>query len=252
MISACAARLFSLLSGTRLQILLASQFTAQDCKAWGRAVIALSSDHPIHSSVSPILQRTIEEPDSAASQMRWNAVVSATLSFTAGVEYFIQDIIRLCLIRNSGLRKKGFKDCQISGLELEQIENLEELKLKQISTIADKKTKGALFTEKHKRAHSFLDLSIEIDTTLAASLDSLWAMRNRLAHENHSSVREFRISTISGDIRITQDVDPASYVSFAMDYCELLTEGANYLRSFDEAALTKWTANDSLFANKKS
>ena len=244
MISACSARLLSLLAGTRLQVLLASEFSEANCAAWGASVRIASSSHGVAADVAPILIRLENEPAFAVQDLRWNAATSGIIAFTSAVEYFLEDLVSLCLRRNSGLRKKAFAQYKILALELEESQSVDQIKLRHIDIIANNNTSGALLSHKFTKTVSFLDVTPAcLNKDLKASLDSIWKLRNRLAHENHATIKQLTVIHNNGNLVLTRIHTKADYLQFALDLCETFGMAVQCLDQFNQASLTKWPAD---------
>ena len=241
MISACSARLLSLIAGTRLQLLLPCEFSKANCSAWGKNVRIAASAHSVASDVVPILDHLEKEPAFAVQYLRWNAAISGIIAFTSAVEYFLQDLVSLCLRRNSGLRKKAFASHTIPALELEELQTLPQIKLRHIDILANKNTSGALMSHKLKKTQRFLDINtVSLSNDLKDCLDSIWKLRNRFAHENHGTINKLTVTRSIGDIVLAREHNKDEYVQFALDLCETFGLTVQFLNTFDQTSLTKW------------
>jgi hypothetical protein len=230
--------------GTRLQLLLASQFSERNCSAWGASVRTACSSHRIAADVAPILRRLENEPEFAVQDLRWNAATSGIIAFTSAVEYFLQDLVSLCLRRNSGLRKKAFASHNIPALELEEFQTVNQIKLRHIDILADDTTSGALLSHKFKKTARFLDIAaVSLSNDLTSSLDSIWKLRNRFAHENHKTIKQLTVTRNTGDIVLARTHTKDDYLHFALDLCEAFGLAVEFLNKFDQASLAKWPAD---------
>ena len=255
MFSACAARLMSLFAGVRMQLLFSTQYTAGECLTWADGVLESTSEHSIGQVVAPILNRAAEEPEFAVEQQKWMALVSGVISFTSAVEYFLQDLIILCLQRNAGLRKHAFSRCQVEALELEEPGDVDAIRARLIRSLADQNSGGPMFTSKLKKTRSFLRLKTErINRELGGALDDIWRLRNRLAHENHIAIGSVVIGASERKLELitrppsagAKAFDVDAYTAFVIGLCELMQEAVDFLRTVDDEALAAAPADSSV------
>lgn len=244
MISACSARLLSLIAGTRLQVLLPSEFSEANCSAWGANVRIAASSHNVASDVAPILDRLEGEPAFAVQNLRWNAATIGIVAFTSAVEYFLQDLVSLCLRRNSGLRRKAFASHTIPALELEELQALNQIKLRHIDILANENSSGSLLSHKFTKTKRFLDITTKaLSSDHKDTLDSIWKLRNRLAHENHGTINKLTIVRATGDFELSREHSKEEYVQFALNLCEAFEHAMQFFNTFDQASLAKWPAD---------
>jgi hypothetical protein len=244
MLSACTARLLTLLAGTRLQVLLPSEFSESNCVDWGANVRIAASSHSVAGDIAPILDRLENEPAFAVQDLRWSAATSGIIAFTSAVEYFLQDLVSLCLRRNSGLRKKAFATFQIPALDLENFQTVDQIKLRHIDIIANANTKGDLLSNKFKKTAHFLDITtVKLDSDIKESLDSIWKLRNRFAHANHRSIERLAVTRSGRDSLLLRTSNKEEYTQFALDLCEIFGLAVHFLDTFDQASLTNWQAD---------
>lgn len=244
MISACSARILSLFSGLRLLILLSNEITGEECLFWANKAIENPSLQVFKDKVGPITN-ALSDFGFAEQLIKTNMLNSAILAFTSSVEFYLQDIVVLCLQRNSSLRKQAFANYEISGKELEEFSSINDIKRKHFRLIASSQTSGALFSEKIKKAQKFLGVKgLMIDKQLLQSLDSLWELRNRLAHHNHGSIKEYSFLYKNTEQILPRPCARIEYQSFITPLCVMLEEAVEWLILFDKETLEKWTATD--------
>lgn len=194
--------------------------------------------------ISPILKRLSNESGFALSDLRHNAISSGIIGYTSAIEYYLQDVIELCLRRNVGLRKKGFSGISISALELEKHTETKKIKRFLIKTLSSENSKGALFSDKLKKASSFLSIEPTIvPAAVVKSLDSIWRLRNRFAHENQISIDQYEILVKGNGSVLSRDAAKNEYFKFIVDLVKVIEEANDYLYIFDQKVLTKWSAD---------
>ncbi|MDX2008310.1 MAG: hypothetical protein SFU83_23950 [Meiothermus sp.] len=226
---------------------MSSEFTEANCKEWGLNVSDALQSHQVLEKVAPILGRLEKEPEFALEYLRWSFVSQGIIAFTSGVEFFLQDIVKLCLIRNSNLRRKGFADLSISALDLEEMPTLDEVKLKYIEILANQHTSGKLFSHKYKKSKQFLGIrDTNIDESLCASLDSIWEVRNQIAHENQAAMAELKIKLGNGLIKYSGSLNKSQYQQFTIHMCTVFDDAVVHLEELDKRSLEIWPAKDFL------
>lgn len=247
MISACSAKMLTLNSGIRLQLIMSCAITNEDCQKWSNTIKDDSSFDVLMPELKPIIDRIDQESSFAVHLVKRNTVISSILAFTSSLEFFLKDIVGLCLIRNSSLRKKAFSNYKISATDLEKYHTIDQIKKVHIEAISNLQTSGSLFIPKFRKMSKFLGLKDNSDNTkLLKSLDSIWELRNRLAHTNHNSIPDF--SFVYGETRfqLHNEITSFDYNLFIINLCSLFADAIDYLVKIDSDALLKWGANDFL------
>lgn len=240
MISACCARLMSSMTGLRLHLIVNSQITTDNCQSWGES---LSSDEALLSSIkksNSILELMIQDKQLVLTKLHHNAIITSIVDFTSTFEFFLNDIVTLCMKRNYSLLKKGLKEVQINPIDIVDYEDLKELRYKYISIISQSKCSGELWSKKLKRVSTFLSLSNKYYThEVNKTIDSIWMMRNIIAHGN-SRLISFRSKDITYSHSMTsKDDDYNSLIIELLNNIETLVE---LMRELDNEALAKWPA----------
>ncbi|HVU93701.1 MAG TPA: HEPN domain-containing protein [Puia sp.] len=244
MISASSARLLSFSSGLRLQLMISTQFKTEECLAWGRSLEPILKKDVSLPDITPILERLLTEPEFALDDLRHNTIASGIVGYTSSIEYYLQDIIELCLKRNSGLRKKGLSGIQLPALELEHYSDTKSIKSKLIKSLSSENSKGALFSNKFKKISSFLSLrDALVDADVIKSLDSLWSMRNKFAHENQATLKSYSIYSTAGEISLSRQVSAEEYTKFIFELVKIIDRSNDSLFIVDQMALQKWSAD---------
>lgn len=240
--SARSARLVSLFAGTRLHMLLASEFSEADCMKWGIDVRESSKTHRVFKDISPILNRLEQEPEFAIQDLRWNSISFGMVTLTSGLESFLQEVVTVCLRCSSALRKKAFAQYKISALELEESRSIDEIRLFHIDIIANENTSGAMFSKKFKKALQFLNLPNSLmDKQSIEFLDSIWKVRNRLAHEHHAAIKELVIVFDSKQMELRRLSNKTEYLEFVLEFCAVFRDVIENLIAFDQIAWDEWS-----------
>jgi len=245
MISACSARIISNFSGIRLLTILSNEITGEECVSWAKKSLGNPDFLVFKEHLEPITNTLDDRIDFAEQLIKCNILNSVILSITSSVEFYLHDIVTLCLRRNSSLRKQAFANYTISGKELEEFISLNEIKRKHFDIIATSQTSGSLFSEKIKKTKTFLGLKNHpLDNQLLKSLESIWELRNKLAHSNHNFIKEFSFWHKNSEIKLSKDYSRAEYQNFITSLCLVLEDLLAWIVSFDKVAREKWPAND--------
>ena len=148
-------------------------------------------------TVKPILERLTLEPQFMVGMIQHNAIITGVIKFTSSLEYFLNDLVSLCMVRNDSLLKKGLKEIQINPFDIVDMDDLNKIKKKYIGIIAQDKCRGELWSKKLKRVCSFLEVSDKYYAdSINKAVDSIWVMRNTIAHDNSN-----RLVFVKDDVR---------------------------------------------------
>ena len=240
--SACYARLGTNLSRNRLQLLTSCQIDKETCYNWG---IQLSKQNELLyeiPTVKPILDRLISEPEFMIGMLHHNSLITGITKFTSSLEYYLNDIVTLCMERNYSLLKKGLKDIQMNPFDIVDMDNLLKIRYKYIDIIAQEKCKGELWSKKLKRVCMFLNLSNKYySDKINNTVDSIWEMRNIIAHGD-SSILSFLDDGIL--LEHTEESNKEVYMDFIVHFIKIADKINELLLKFDKEALKKWPAKD--------
>lgn len=242
MFSACFARLSTNLSGYRLQLLTSSQISKDNCFDWGTHLSKskhLLVDIP---TVKPILERLTSEPEFMVGMVQHDAIITGVIKLTSSFEYFLNDLVSLCMMRNYSLLKKGLKDIQINPFDIVEIDNLKMIRYKYIDIIAHEKCKGELWSKKLKRACSFLGVSEKnYLNSINKTIDSIWKMRNVIAH---SDSRKLTFTDQWEILEYTEFSNEDMYINFIIHLIKAVDSLEDLMKSLDNEALKKWPAEN--------
>lgn len=243
MFSACFARLATSVAGLRLQFLLSTQYNVEECHKWGTLLNDQMSPHQESYGVESILEKLLNEPQFALSDLLHNAVSSGIIGFTSAFEFYLKDIIALCLKRSSSLRKQAFSKFEIKALDLEAFASLDEIKGKYIESLSSEHCKGGLFTDKIKKASSFLSVDYKLfDKTSLLELDSIWSLRNNLAHNNSAKIENYiiNIGIDKAQVKVDKNFEKGSYIAFVGNIVMIINRALEIVKRWEEAILEKW------------
>ena len=228
----------------RLQLMISTQFTDQECLDWEKSLRIDLAETNFEIVNDEILGRLKEAQFFILNELRLSSISSAVINFTSTTEHYIKDMIELSLKRNSSLRKKAFSNYKISALELEEDLSLNDIKKRIFKIISAEQSKGELFSMKFKKATSFLSIgNFTAQTELFKSLDSLWKLRNKIAHSNKGFIKVFEISTPKGLIILNNEPQKKEYLNFSISLLEIIDDFTKYLKEWDSTVLEKWPAS---------
>ena len=247
MISACYARVASSFSWLKLQAIINAQIDTENCKEWGLKISKtdyyddLKTIHSIHN-------RMINESDVMLSELQYSALRGVIISFTALLEQYLKDSIKLNMMRNSSLLLKGLHDSKtiIEPNDLLQYDDVDSIKMKYINNISVSVCSGELWKEKIRKYVKFMSLNKELSQRMINNkIESVWKVRNDITHANtnvltleYEEMREQYSSSISAE----------EYIRFSLFFVELVDETIDFLSTIDKLSLDKWeTTDDSLF-----
>ena len=245
------ARLIGAISSLNLQLLISTQFSDEDCLNWEQSLRIDLKNLKATLEINPILERLSNSPIFMLDALRLSLIDSTIITYTSSIELFIREIIDLSLRRNSSLRKKAFNKIQISAIELENKIELNEIKNDLFKTLSIEHSKGQLLSEKLKRASNFLSVSkSSAKTNLLKDIDSIWKLRNSIAHSNdgHKTVYEFTLNNIKRTI--SENASKEEYLNFTTELLEPINSFFDFLEEWQHEVLDKWDANSYIHYKK--
>jgi len=227
-----------------LQFLLSTQFTDQNTLDWEVNLRTDLQKSTFKTLVDPIVERLTKAPFFLLKEIWLSSISSAIINFTSTTEHYIKDALVLSLQRNSSLRKQAFSEISISGSELENNFSLDTIKLKYFKVIATDKSKGELFSAKFERASKFLGVDRSfLDKKICTMLDSIWMLRNDIAHSNKGFKKLYELEGKTGKFQISKEPSKEEYFDFSIKLLEIMNDFTEYLKDWDAYILEKWPAN---------
>ena len=250
MFSACIARLKTTYSGLKLQAIINAQIDASNCLEWGNKIS--KEDYFVDiKSVHPIYSRLIEEPDFMVGDIYYNSIKSLIINFSSTLEYFLKDSMRLNMMRNYSLLKKGLAESKLSinPIDIVEFDDIEQIRLKYINNISNSMCTGELWTSKFKRYLKFLSLPDNLfGEAINKKIDSIWSVRNDIAHAN-----AHKLSLNEGETTYiySSDINVEEYTHFALLFIELVDDTMAFLTKVDKLSLEKWETTDATLLHRK-
>tara|TARA_R110002050_G_scaffold300510_1_gene470236 strand:+ start:123 stop:887 length:765 start_codon:yes stop_codon:yes gene_type:complete len=242
--SGCYASYLTTISILNLQLMISTQFTDQECLDWEKSLRIDLKKTNTSIITDPIIERLRDAPLFLLNELRLSSISSAIINFTSTTEHYIKDIMELSLKRNSSLRKKAFKNFSIPALELEDFESIDAIKKKLFKSISSEQSKGQLFSNKFKKAKSFLNIENENgNSEIYKSLDSIWQIRNKIAHSNKGFINKLEIYTDNGIKVLNKEPSKEEYLYFSIDLLKIIDDFTKSLKVLDNQILEKWPAN---------
>ena len=243
MFSACYARLATNISGNRLQLLTSYQINKDTCYELGNR---LKKDKKLLvniPTVEPILKRLTLEPQFMVGMVQHNSIITGVIKLTSSLEFFLNDLVSLCMVRNNSLLKKGLKDIQINPFDIVEMDDLNKIREKYIGIITQDKCKGELWSKKLKRVCSFLEVSDKYYAdSLNKAVDSIWMMRNTIAHGNSNRLVFVKDDVMYEHLEVSKEDE---YIRFIEPFISIMDKLENLMEKLDLEALNKWSAQDS-------
>ena len=236
MLSASYARLGSELSGLKLQAIISGQIDANNCLEWGEKISKADYFDEI-KSVYPIHDRLIKEPNFMLSKLYYNSLKSLIISFSATLEFFLKDSMQLNMMRNYSLLKKGLIESKqvIDPKDIVDIDDIELVRLKYIKNISNNMCSGEMWSGKFKKYVKFLSLPNNLlGETINKKIDSIWKMRNDIAHANINILSINYNGTIH---KFGADINAEQYTEFALFFIKLLDETLSFVEKVDKLSL---------------
>lgn len=250
MLSASYARLGSELSGLKLQAIISGQIDANNCLEWGEKISKADYFDEI-KSVYPIHDRLIKEPNFMLSKLYYNSLKSLIISFSTTLEFFLKDSMQLNMMRNYSLLKKGLIESKqvIDPKDIVDIDDIELVRLKYIKNISDNMCSGEMWSGKFKKYVKFLSLPNNLlGETINKKIDSIWKMRNDIAHANTNILSINYNGTIH---KFGADINAEQYTEFALFFIKLLDETLSFVEKVDKLSLEKWKTTDATLFYRK-
>ena len=97
---------------------------------------------------------------------------------------------------------------------------------------------------KFKKATSFLSIEkSSAQNELFKSLDSIWGVRNKIAHSNKGFIKEIEIYTQNELIILTNEPQKKEYLYFSIALLKIIDDFTKYLKEWDFKVLEKWPAS---------
>ena len=250
MLSASYARLGSELSGLKLQAIINGQIDANNCLEWGEKISKADYFDEI-KSIYPIHDRLIKEPNFMLSKLYYNSLKSLIISFSATLEFFLKDSMQLNMMRNYSLLKKGLIESKqvIDPKDIVDIDDIELVRLKYIKNISDNMCSGEMWSGKFKKYVKFLSLPNNLlGETINKKIDSIWKMRNDIAHANTNILS---INYNGAIHNFGADINAEQYTEFALFFIKLLDETLSFVEKVDKLSLEKWKTTDATLFYRK-
>lgn len=243
MFSACIARLISTYSGLKLQAIINAPIDANNCLEWGNKISKEKFFSQI-VSVHPIYNRLIEDPSFMVGEMQFNSIKILVVNFSSTLEYFLKDSLRLNMMRNYSLLKKGLKETNISidPIDIIEIDDIKKIRLKYINEISNVVCSGELWSKKFRKYIKFLGLPNGIyGESINKKIDAIWRMRNDIAHANTCILSLDYEGVI---YKYSSEISADEYTQFTILFIELIDEVIKFLTRIDKLSLEKWEATD--------
>lgn len=248
--SACIARLIATCNGLKLQAIINAQIDKNNCLEWGNK-ISKEKYFKIISSIHPIHNRLIEEPDFMVSELYYNSIKSLIINFSSTLEFYLKDSIRLNMMRNYSLLKKALIDTKqlIDPKDIIEINDIEQIRLKYIYNISEHVCSGELWKNKFKKYVKLLSLPNNLcEDAINNKIDSIWKARNDIAHANS---RRLLLAYSQNTYEYDSKISVNEYTQFALLFIELVDEVIAFLSKIDELSLQKWEATDATLLHKR-
>ncbi|MGE6352923.1 hypothetical protein ACQKCJ_03485 [Flavobacterium sp. NPDC079362] len=232
------------ISSLNLQLMISTQFTDQECLDWESSLRVDLQKVNSKINSDPIVERLKEAPLFMLNELRSSFISTTIINFTSTTEHYLKDMIELSLQRNSGFRKKAFVNHKMSAIELEENIDLNDIKKRIFKIISAEHSKGPVLSSKFKKASSFLSIKEEIITSeVFTSLDSIWRLRNKIAHSNKGFIKFFEIDSPVGLIKVSSEPEKEDYFYFCISLLKIIDDFTALLNEWDRAVLEKWPAN---------
>lgn len=234
----------------KLQAIISGQIDANNCLEWGEKISKADYFDEI-KSVYPIHDRLIKEPNFMLSKLYYNSLKSLIISFSATLEFFLKDSMQLNMMRNYSLLKKGLIESKqvIDPKDIVDIDDIELVRLKYIKNISNNMCSGEMWSGKFKKYVKFLSLPNNLlGETINKKIDSIWKMRNDIAHANINILSINYNGTIH---KFGADINAEQYTEFALFFIKLLDETLSFVEKVDKLSLEKWKTTDATLFYRK-
>lgn len=243
MFSASIARLITAFNGLKLQAIINAQIDANVCLQWGNKISKEKYFNTIQS-IHTIHKKLIEEPDFIVGELYYSSIKSLIINFSSTLEFYLKDSIKLNMMRNYSLFKKVLIDTKqiIDPIDIVDINDIEQLRLKYICQISDHICYGELWKAKFKKYINLLALPKHLwEDETNNLIDSFWKVRNDIAHAN---TRGVKLTYGKITYNYNSKVSVEEYTQFALLFIELVDEVIAFLSKVDKLTLEKWAATD--------
>lgn len=156
------------------------------------------------------------------SELYYNAIKSLIINFSANLEFFLKDSMRLNMMRNYSLLKKGLIESKkaINPTDIVEINDIEQIRLKYINNISNIMSSGELWSNRIKKYVKFMGLPKDLYVeAINKEIDSIWKMRNDIAHANTP------IISLNYDevlYKYGPDISINEYTQFALSFIQLV------------------------------
>jgi len=238
--SACTARLISTFSGLKLYAVLNGQIDEQHCLEWGNKISKAHYFKDIQS-IYPIHQRLLNEPAFIVGDIYYNSIKILVVNFTSTIEFFLKDTMRLYMMCNFSLFRKGLNDAKISIApnDIIDYDDVNELRLKYIKNIANIMSTGELWSNKLRKYISFLNLPKDLGKNAVVNLkiDSIWKMRNDIAHQN---IKKLFLYIDKDEFIYDSNMSHENYIQFILFFINLIDDTIKFLTELDKDSLERW------------
>lgn len=239
-----------------LQLLLSNQVTKENCNAWADELL---KNPTVTDVISPLMEKWLKDSVTggilAFTNFRLQVIASVLISFTATVEHFLKDCMIEYMRRNKGLREQSFriKDGSFdasnffSPEHLEKFDHIERAKKFVMHKLASHFTKGGLFSSKFKRVARFLNLDPHSrQDLLKSSMDSIWTLRNTVAHTDMDKIEIWEIIDLTGNTIAFEKFNFGSFLPFAIVIIKTIDAALGFLKDFNDDAEAKWPVNEEI------
>lgn len=250
MFSTSYARLVLELGGLKLQAIINGQIDTNNCLEWGEKISKADYLDEI-KSIYPIHDRLVKEPNFMLSKLYYNFLKSLIISFSATLEFFLKDSMQLNMMRNYSLLKKGLIESKqvIDPKDIVDIDDIELVRLKYIKNISNNMCSGEMWSGKFKKYVKFLSLPNNLlGETINKKIDSIWKMRNDIAHANTNILSINYNGTMH---KFGADINAEQYTEFALFFIKLLDETLSFVEKVDKLSLEKWKTTDATLFYRK-
>lgn len=239
--SGAYAHYLSTIKILNFQLILSTQINDAQCLEWEKSLREDLKNEYSKDKKEIIKRSLLESPFFMQEEFKMSSLFSYIVTFTANTEEYFKEIIFLLLRRNSDLRKKAFSNINMSALELEDGRSIEEIKKDLFRNISLDQTKGKLFKEKFQRVSRFLNTDKSfISKNFIDSLDSIWELRNKIAHTRIEQMEYYSLKFPEKELRIGKVSGHLEYFEFVMELISLVDNVKNILEDWDKKTIEKW------------
>jgi len=227
------------------QLVLSTQLNDEQCRNWENSLRKKINGNIDLKKKNLIKESLLESPLFMQEEFKISSLSSYVISYTANTENYLKELIELCLKRNTGLRKKAFSKIEFSALKLEEDISVNQIKKELFQTISMEKSQGKLFTEKYKRLCSFLNIDKSfLSKEILESLDSIWELRNKIAHSKSGKMDSYDLKLSGKKIRIQKTARENEYFEFVTDLLLFVNNLISTFEELDHKATENWLADE--------